>query len=256
MWTGISHRGLVRDENQDAWLVRECGSRGLLAVVADGMGGHNGGRLAAEAAVQAFVDAYLEVPGVSPGEWLDRALAWANQAVEDRSLADAGLAGMGSTLTALVCWQDMVWLASVGDSRAYRVRDGECTQLSIDDTVAARLLRQGAISADEFIVHPQRHVLTRAIGAGKFQSVRCAQRGAAAPGDRYLLATDGLYGYFLPDELGDRLAQGTVGQSLDELMALSLARGGEDNLTGICISLPGGPTADTQGIPRTVPISD
>ena len=218
-----SDLGRIRERNED----RAVGTDRLLAV-ADGMGGRPGGEIAATTAVAILEAAFS---GSSPDELAAGARA-SNAAVFERARDDEELEGMGTTLCA-VGLTDAGELAvvNVGDSRAYRLRDGSLEQLTTDHSLTAELVRQGTLRADEAIDHPERAILTRALGIGPSVDVDATVRTVAA-GDRLLLCSDGLWSEVGHDELrasigSDRDLDTVAHAMVDE----ALTAGGHDNIT-------------------------
>ena len=155
-WHG-SDLGLQRQGNEDNYFVRAP-----LFVVADGMGGAQSGEVASEMAVEAF-DAGLP-DGDSPSEGLVRIIERANQRIHERSRAETQRAGMGTTVTAAYVGEDAVTIAHVGDSRCYLVRNGELRRLTVDHSLVGDLVRLGKLTEEQAESHPQRSVITRALG--------------------------------------------------------------------------------------------
>jgi serine/threonine protein phosphatase PrpC len=179
--------GLVRSVNQD--LAVETGT---LFAVADGMGGHAGGEVAARLAVDTLTVAF----GAKPtGAGLSEAVSEANRVVFEHSLDNPDLRGMGTTMTAAALvnedGKDVIALVNVGDSRSYRFHDGQLAQITVDHSLAEEMVRSGEISEAEAEVHPHRHILTRALGVSD-DVVVDIWRIQPSRGDRFLLCSDGL----------------------------------------------------------------
>ena len=169
--------GRVRDGNVDSFLA---------AAVADGMGGHRGGEVASATALEALRAA------ASSGRPLRDAIEEANRAVFTKSVSDPALRGMGTTLTAgTLAAGGTLLIGHVGDSRAYLLRDGELSQVTTDHSLVEELVREGRITASEAAVHPQRSIITRALGPEAKVEIDTFTR-RARPGDVYLLCSDGL----------------------------------------------------------------
>jgi serine/threonine protein phosphatase PrpC len=221
----VSHTdiGPVRDDNEDAVV-----SSDHLAAVADGMGGHPGGEIASATAVALMQAAFT---GRSLDE-LQAAARAANRAIWDRAGASAELEGMGTTICAAGLTGDgHLAVVNVGDSRACVFHNGALTQLTDDHSVAAELVRRGELSEQEAFDHPQRGILTRALGVGPDVQLDGAAHRVVA-GDRVLVYTDGLSNEVPNDEIAALMAatedlQATV----DALVGLALSRGGRDNVT-------------------------
>ena len=220
-----SHVGLVMQTNQDAYLQKE--GKYPVYAVADGMGGHWGGAVASARAIKALSSL---VDGSPCQETLAHAFAWANQSIYEKQLLDESLRGMGTTLTCLWEGKKDFYLAHVGDSRCYLLRDGRLFMQSTDHSVVGDLLRKGLISKEEAAIYPYRNVITRAIGTQR--RVKVDQlRWDKKPGDRILLCSDGLTEYVKDEELGDILAYDDIQEGADRLLQCALQLGGHDNIT-------------------------
>ncbi len=233
--------GLVRENNQDGYR-----SDHPLHAVADGMGGHRGGEVASDLALDvlsSWKDRLLDDP-----ERLREAVLESNQAVFRRGQDEEGLAGMGTTLTAALFTEEQVVLAHVGDSRAYLLRGKTLSRLTEDQTLVAQWEKEGKIDAGEAEHHPHRHILQQALGSGSDLEVDMTTvelRG----GDRLLLATDGLHGVVGDDE---RIKEVLVAHddpetAAAELVELAKAAGGDDNITALVLDV----VADTAAGPTT-----
>lgn len=225
--------GRVRDTNED-WLLASEG----LFVVADGMGGHAGGEVASRTAVEAL-KAGFETDPSGPG--LVRAVKDANVAVWERSRADQDLRGMGTTLTAAALVTgaegEHLTLVNVGDSRAYMLRGGELSQLTEDHTLVEEMVRSGELSAEAAAFHPQRHILTRALGIEPDVEVD-AWEVTPTTGDRLLICSDGLVNEMGDSEITSVLTRTTdPGDAARELVTLARAHGGNDNITVVLIDV-------------------
>ncbi|HJU18571.1 MAG TPA: Stp1/IreP family PP2C-type Ser/Thr phosphatase [Stellaceae bacterium] len=233
----LSHTGLVRDNNEDAvaYVLPDAtgpaAGRGALAIVADGMGGHAAGEVASRIAAETVRRLYYELGGPPP-DVLRTALAAANKAIYQRSATDPACAGMGTTCTVLALRGGNAYLAHIGDSRAYLLRDGALRQISEDHSLVAQLVRDGALSAEEAARSPQRHVILRALGTEPTaEPAVWAQGLPLRPGDAFVLCSDGL-----TDLVDDRTLAGIVGrlppcEACEALIAAALAAGGTDNVS-------------------------
>jgi protein phosphatase len=226
--------GRRRRINEDRYAVApELG----LFLVADGMGGHNAGQVASELAAQAALRAVgtlLEAP-LSPAEKLRFAVGSANRAIFDAARARPELAGMGTTLVAVLAHDGRLALAHVGDSRAYLVRGGRIRQLTDDHSVVGELVRRREISADAAREHPHRHVLTRALGVRPTVEPDLAELSPAA-GDVFALCSDGLTAHVRDEEIADHAGPSSEPEkAVDALIDLANARGGEDNITVVLL---------------------
>jgi serine/threonine protein phosphatase Stp1 len=225
----LTHQGRVRDNNQDSYCARE---RDGLWAVADGMGGHEGGEWASARLAEELERIALPGDLAQAGERVADAIRAANAAI----LAEAAERGrqMGSTIVALIVQGQHYLLLWVGDSRAYRLRDGAFTQLSRDHTQVQEMVERGLLEPAEAPGHPMGHILSRAVGVrGELQVDRA--EGEVRPGDVFLLCSDGLHSYVDEGEIKRLLGRGSPERALDELVALTLAAGAPDNVTAIAI---------------------
>jgi len=233
-----THVGRVRQVNQDRLLVNDG-----LWVVADGMGGHQAGEVAAEVAVGALASQVAD-GGASA---LAEAVVAANDAVIDRARSDPGMAGMGTTVTALAMVSgpspdgsdDVLLLANVGDSRTYllRAESAELEQVTEDHSLVATLERQGQLSADEAATHPQRNIITRALGVDATVLVDTWELAPVA-GDRYLLCSDGLSNEVTEAQMASVLRRlADPDEAAAELVRMANAAGGRDNVTVVVVDV-------------------
>ncbi|WP_298458887.1 PP2C family serine/threonine-protein phosphatase [uncultured Cellulomonas sp.] len=222
--------GLVRANNQDS---AYAGPH--LLVVADGMGGHAGGDVASSVAVATLAPLDDEAHGPDDAlAELDRALHAAQDELLACADADPQLAGLGTTVTALLRSGSKLAMAHIGDSRAYLLRDGELTQVTTDHTFVQHLVSTGKITAEEAETHPQRSVVMRVLGDFDMEIVPDLSVREARAGDRWLLCSDGLSGVVSADTLAETLrAVPDVGACADRLVQLALRGGGPDNVTVI-----------------------
>ncbi len=229
--------GRVRTVNQDAYYFPAAGEN--FAVVADGMGGHRAGEIASKVAVEEFAK-WLRCAPRPNEESIRYAVYEANRAVYQKAKAEPDKSGMGTTITAV--WVDAarVYLAHVGDSRAYLLRDGEISQLSRDHSVVAEMVQRGEITPEEARVHPHRHFITRAVGTGLYVTPDI-DRFERRPGDVWLLCSDGLSNYVEADEMGELLrGRSDWNHKIKLLIELALRRGGSDNITVMIVVPDGG----------------
>ncbi len=261
-YAAITHPGKVRKNNEDAYLLSaldgeepiingpasslKVGDSGLLVAVADGMGGAAAGEVASReglAAVALFLFGHwgrLNAGKAHESELfkaLEVAVEKASDAVLRYSDDDRTARGMGSTLTAVMIWNRCAYVAQIGDSRAYLLRQGLLHQVTEDQTLVNDLVAQGSLSREQARTHPQRNMITQALGSP--QPLRVAlTRVMLRRGDRLLCCTDGLHG-----EVSDAVIQGLLNQglsprrSLECLVDEALAHGGRDNITGVILTL-------------------
>lgn len=229
----LSDVGRTRTRNEDS-----CYAGTNVFAVADGLGGHIAGEVASSLALEPL----KELDARPPREAFDKiadAVRRGNRAVFDRAMEDTGLKGMGTTMTAVALHEGTLHLAHVGDSRAYLLRDGSISQLSRDHTLVARMVDEGKLTQEQAEAHPQRSILTRALGAERDVEVEESEI-ALLPGDRVLLCSDGLTAV-LADEDIRRLAQmeQDAQQACRVLIDEANARGGPDNITTVVIDVAG-----------------
>jgi PPM family protein phosphatase len=224
-----SDLGRQRQGNEDSYFVRAP-----LFVVADGMGGAQAGEVASEMAVESF-DGGL--PDGSPADGLVSVIEDANRRIHDRSRAESQRAGMGTTVTAAYVGEQEVTIAHVGDSRAYVLRDGELTRLTRDHSLVGELVARGKLTEEQAETHPQRSVITRALGPEPEVQVD-VQAYQARAGDVFMVCSDGLTS-MVPEARVREILQG--GSSLEgtgrELIVAANDAGGRDNITVILFRL-------------------
>jgi PPM family protein phosphatase len=239
----VSDTGRQRRINEDSLL-----ARAPLFVVADGMGGAQAGEVASRIAVQSFDNGDLAAAapgadGVSPEETLAATATAANARIYELSQSDADHAGMGTTLTAVWVGEFEVAIAHVGDSRAYCWREGELLRLTDDHSLVDELIRQGRLKPEEAIDHPQRSIITRALGPEQVVEVDTRSFRARA-GDVYLLCSDGLTTMLGEAQVADVLREhARLHDAGEALIAAANEAGGRDNITVILLRLEdvGGP---------------
>jgi len=230
-----SEQGRLRQVNEDSHYFRDFWPRadGALALVADGMGGHQGGEVASRLAVEAaavVVEREVAEGGLSPPAIVDLAFKEANLRVLEAAGVDAGRDAMGTTLTLGLTRENTLHLGHVGDSRAYLVRGGRIFQLTQDHTVVGAMVRSGDLAEEEAMRHPQRNLLTRALGMEPRVTTDLSCH-VLLPGDTILLCTDGLHGLISPPEILRSVAGRDPERAAFALTGLALRRGGHDDIT-------------------------
>jgi PPM family protein phosphatase len=216
--------GRQRQSNEDAFL-----ERAPLFAVADGMGGARAGEVASRLAVEAF-DARHGGDG-SPEQQLADVARAANREIYDLAQEDAAHAGMGTTFTAAMLTGRELAIAHVGDSRLYRFRDGELERLTDDHSLVEEFVRQGKLTPEEAELHPQRSIITRALGPEPDVEVD-THTHSARQGDVYLICSDGLTGMVSEREVADILgSSSSLDAAADGLITAANAAGGKDNIT-------------------------
>jgi serine/threonine protein phosphatase PrpC len=234
----LSDRGCQRENNEDSYLYweplgdREFQLKGRLAVIADGMGGHEGGQEASRLAVETVREIYDQALGDDPQAALAESFAVAHSRIQDYAEQHPAFYGMGTTCTALVLRGRQLYFAHVGDSRLYLVRDARILRLTRDHSYVGRLVESGIVRAEDAEKHPQRHILTAALGAGREVAVEGAGLGLALQeGDDLLLCTDGLWGVVTDEELEIAVSGNPPAECCAALVGLARQRGGPDNIT-------------------------
>lgn len=231
-WGLATDVGRVRSVNQDNALAIE----GLFAV-ADGMGGHLGGEVASEVAVEVLRERAPLLTSVD----LIEAVHAANHAILERALGDPTLRGMGTTLCVLALveadGEERLAIANVGDSRVYVFANGELEQMTDDHSLVAALVREGRITEEEAEEHPQRNILTRALGMDHDVTVD-AWEVVPLAGERWVLCSDGLFNEVTPDQIGAVLRRlADPQEAAAELVRLANEGGGRDNITVLVVDI-------------------
>lgn len=235
-----SHVGKVRSNNQDS------GYAGAhLFVVADGMGGHAGGDVASALAIRSIARVDRAFDTVDEAEnALRAALLEANGELVDAVFQHPELTGMGTTVSGVVRVGDRLALAHIGDSRIYRWRDGELTQITKDHTFVQRLVDSGRITAEEAAVHPRRSVLMRVLGDVDLNPEIDTEIVETQPGDRWLLCSDGLSGFVSDERVSELLDEyPDAGAAVEALIDESLDEGAPDNVTVVIVDIDESPTS-------------
>ena len=225
----FSDVGQNRDGNEDAHLVDE---RLMLFAVADGMGGHRGGEVASWTAIEALR------AGVANGRAVDDAITGANSAVRERAEGDDALTGMGTTMTAVVVpGGRQLLIGHVGDSRAYLLHEGAMRRITVDHSLVEELVQEGRITEEQALSHPQRAIVTRALGIDADVEVDLYTI-EVEPGDRILLCSDGLSGMVRDRDVERILRSEPDPQRAAELLVdAANAAGGEDNITAVVLDV-------------------
>lgn len=218
--------GRVRSTNEDRYAVLP-----YLLAVADGMGGVQAGEIASEMVIDVLSTASYR--GKDPEAGLAEAVTRANELVYAKASGRDEYRGMGTTVTAVLIVGERAAVAQVGDSRAYLIRDGEIKRLTQDHSLVGELLRNGSITPEEAMWHPQRNLLTRAIGTGSTVSIDTARINLAFD-DVLVLCTDGLSSLVDDQEIKEQVMHyGDPQRAAEALVDLANARGGNDNTTVI-----------------------
>jgi protein phosphatase len=230
-------QGRTRETNQDfvAWREpdgpEEMGRDGWLYVLADGAGGMDAGEIASRYATERTVAHYLQT--AAEKDWalrLHRAMLSANRDLRQLSAIQATQNRMATTMVAVVVAGDRAYVANVGDSRAYFWRQGELQQVTRDQSLIAKLLEEGAITAEEAATHPRRHIILYSLGSERDPRIDLYEL-ALEPGDQLLLCSDGLTRHVADDELAIILGEQDPEEATTALVRLANERGGHDNIS-------------------------
>lgn len=244
--------GCVRENNEDKFEYYLPESepllavRGLVFVVCDGMGGHAAGQIASEIACKSFLYAYLHHESPDPEDAARTAVSHANRFVHDAALAIPERRGMGCTLSALMLVQDQAITAQVGDSRIYRLREEELTQLTAEHTFVEELVRSGLMDRETASRDPRSHVLTRAIGVETSVEPEITTRDLL-PQDVFLLCSDGVTNLVSDDRIAEFLRL-PPSEAAWALVNTALQEGGHDNATAVVVRVDDIVRTDTDSI--------
>lgn len=249
--------GCVRELNEDSGryvqpedpeLLR---TKGVLVVVADGMGGHSAGEVASGLAVDVVTRAYYK-DGGDPRSALENAFHEANNAIHKAAEKDASRNGMGTTCTALVLQNGTAISAHVGDSRLYLVRDGSIYLMTEDHSAVMEMVKAGLITLAQARHHPEKNVILRAMGSHpEVEVTTWKEPFPVRAGDRFLLCSDGLYDLVEDDEIKRIVMLSSPQTACENLIALAKERGGHDNITVGIVSLKPEADADADPVPET-----
>lgn len=255
----VTHPGRRGKNNEDRLLAsafrisEKDPTPAILAVVADGVGGHRGGEVAADLAVKQITQVVAASDASQPQATLQDAFEQANQVIYNHSLANQDLSGMGTTCVCAWVIKDRLFAASVGDSRLYLVRGGVATRLSIDHTWVQEALDSGLLTPDQARSHPNAHVIRRHLGSAqpvvpdfrlRLSATETDARALAnqglqlLPGDITLLCSDGLTDLVNDGEIGVTLTRIGLQEALQELVDRANERGGHDNISIVAIQVP------------------
>jgi len=245
---GLSDVGRKRPHNEDAWL---CDDQMGLYVVADGVGGHAKGEVASQESIEQVqnwvragrerIDILRANPDSEDAAYQVRRLV--ESAVQQACYMVFGMAeldperkGMSTTISTLLVVGSCAFIAQVGDSRVYMMRESEVHQLTEDHTLINYKLKHGLITQEEAAKAPGKNVITRAVGHRDYVEVDTT-KVQVTPGDRFMLCTDGLHGYLQDREIAPLLSLEPMADAARQFIALANARGGRDNITTVIVSV-------------------
>jgi len=234
--------GLVRSANEDSLLLffpqdqRLLEEKGILAIVADGVGGNIGGKTASNTAVSVMREQYYSSDQVDPLSALKGSMIAANREIFTKGSQDPSCQGMATTCTAFILLGNEGFISHAGDSRAYLLRDSILRQLTEDHTLVNKLLADGLISAEAAASHPQKNIIVRALGSD-LEMAPDAFHIQLEDNDIILLCSDGLHGLISEDDIKDRLSRLPLQEAGHSLIGLAKDNGGTDNITVIILQL-------------------
>jgi len=230
--------GCLRKNNEDSfgyWEPDEdekFARQGRLAIVADGMGGYEGGQEASRLAVDTLVETYRDYDGNDPQQALIEGMQAAHEEIRRYGTDHPALQGMGTTCTAAAIVGDAMHYVHVGDTRLYLIREGQITQVTRDHSYVGRLVEAGMITREEAERHPQRNILTAAVGTTPELIMDSPGRPEPLrPGDVIVICTDGLWGQVQDQEILEAIKKQSAEGAGHDLIELARQRGGPDNIT-------------------------
>ncbi len=232
--------GVVRSDNQDSVFAQEYSLKSGLFIVADGMGGYRGGKIASSTAIE-VVSAYFkdnydnDMNSKEIQNLIQSAIEEANAQIYEKSLSDVELNGMGTTLVVMFVKDKTLYTANVGDSRAYLCSGKRIYQITTDHSLVSNLILRGIISSEEAKTHPQKNVITRAVGSEKEVMVDFYET-VLSSGDILIACTDGLHSLVDNAEIADVVSDEKTDVA-DKLISLANEKGGRDNITVIAVKI-------------------
>ena len=233
---GITDRGAVRQQNQDAFAARVLEDGRVIALVCDGMGGARAGNVASTMAVELFMEEFARAnPDDRVEEQMGHAASVANQAVFRRSVEDENCSGMGTTMVAVLAGEHEAVILNEGDSRAYHVNGEGIVLVTRDHSLVEDLVERGELTREQARTHPHRNLITRALGAEPILMADCF-RQPLEPGDWLLLCSDGLSNVVNEQEmLYEVIHGGEEAECCQRLLDIALSRGAPDNVTVVLV---------------------
>ena len=238
----LSHVGLVRAGNEDSGFVGPT-----CMLVADGVGGAAAGEIASATTAYVVSATALAAPSDDPARLLTAAIRLAQEQVALGVVRDPRRAGMATTLTAVATDGERFVLAHVGDSRGYLFRDGTLTRISKDHTWVQRLVDEGSLAEEDVPYHPWRNVVTRSVNGNPSEQGDVEELDLV-PGDRVLLASDGLTDLVREEEIGAILSRHADDAAVQALVDAALTAGGRDNVTCLLATVIEGPAVASDGV--------
>lgn len=236
---GKTDIGMIRKQNQDSFKYGTLSDNSVWAVVCDGMGGENGGEVASSLAVESISQSITrsyrgDMTANSVRTMLLSAISAANIRVYDKAMSSEALSRMGTTVVAAVVAGGVAHIAYAGDSRVYHISSSSVEQVTKDHTMVQALVERGEITSDQAKNHPQKHVITRALGVEQGIDIDYCEVQAAL-GDVLMICTDGLTNFVEESEMVDIVRKSGAEGCLDALINTANSRGGADNITIVAI---------------------
>ena len=237
---GLTDPGNIRQQNQDSYAIMPFGRDRVLMIICDGMGGVNGGDIASNLAVNSIREILTQnyTEGLLPVDvenLLKKAIQKANFEIFSAAQNDNNLSGMGTTIVLVAIFYDKIHIAHIGDSRAYLIRQGNIKQLTVDHSVVQEMINEGEITHEEAKRHPQKNIITRALGISKNVDIDYSIE-TKKPTDSIIICTDGLTNYFDQNEILDYVKNKKNNQQLvDNFIFTANERGGNDNITVVIL---------------------
>lgn len=234
--------GRIRENNEDKLEFFQpddpdiLATKGALYAVADGMGGHAAGQIASEMALKNVVKSYYSDNSPMIEESIRAAVQQANGIIYETARAIPERSGMGTTITLLIIRGEEAFIAQVGDSRCYRLRDGKIKQITEDHSWVSEQVKMGGMTREEAEMSPFKNVITRCLGTAPSVDVDIYSEDLQI-GDQFLLCSDGLSGEVKKDEMRKALSDSSPSESALKLVDLALERGGKDNITVLILSI-------------------
>jgi len=231
-----------RIENQDSFGSTQT-KFGELIIICDGMGGHNGGRHAANRAVQIIIEEVTKSIDINPAKTLQKAILKANEAILQESSTNVSLKGMGSTVVALLVTPERAICCHVGDSRIYQLRKGKILHRTSDHSLVFDLVRQGKMTEEQARLSDKSNVITRSLGISPTVNVEIADNLSYQTDDRFLLCTDGIWSMIPENQLIEMISEevdveSVVAKLVEKINTIGIACGGNhDNLTVALIEM-------------------
>ena len=235
----ITDTGRMRDSNQDSVFCEEnaVGVFPNLFLVADGMGGHNAGDLASRVCIETFVERLRATAKRTPVSAMEDAAMEANQAILDKSMENEKFRGMGTTLVGMMIEENTAYIINIGDSRLYQIRGG-IRQITVDHSLVEEMVLSGEIEKNEMRTHPNKNIITRALGTTKNPKPDCFEL-EVRKGDTYLLCSDGLSNMLDDREMEEIISKEGKGLSSIGLKLVEAANeaGGKDNISAVLVRI-------------------